>query len=252
MSDNEMQYYDFEVAVPGEPGTAYLTAPTRKTGTIGFFPTIFSVNLFDLYENSPDKLPAGAIQTRKDYDFHTFTIRTNLQSGEGVRGAETFRVAAKILTNLGEPVNELQLDSVGPKTEWKDKAVSGEIKLSIDTDRVTGALKLIPVIGEVASSVVPGIDGSFTYKWNPQVAAVISGSEGSGASWKFERTNGEYLDGDHDLVAILRRPRNLVGPLTVQIWEASAKFDVAWSTRESHPRHALINIPLQITESSPE
>jgi hypothetical protein len=233
-------------------GTTVTRIVEKDAGRVGFFPTIFSVNLFDLYKDKPDKLPVGASQYRATHDFHAFSINTNVQSREGVRGAKSLNVVAQIFGENDVRPDGLQMESVGPETEWKDKAVNGEIKLGVDTDIATALLKLIPVVGETLGSLpLPKIDASFNYKWNPKVGAVVSGCEGDEASWKLRRTEGKFLDGDHELMVILRRPRSVKGPLNLRIHEVSASFDVPWKYKDAKIRHGFIPIRLEITESSP-
>jgi hypothetical protein len=237
----------------GTDGGSTVTSLVKKqAGRIGFFPTIFSTNLFDLYKDDPGKLPVGASQYRATHDFHAFSIVTNVQSRDGVRGAKSLKVVAGIFAGDDTRPNGLQMESVGPETEWKAKAVNGEVKVGVDTDLVKSLLKLIPVVGPaLGGAPLPSIDASLSYKWNPKVGAVISGCEGDEASWRLNRTEGAFLDGDHELMVILRRPRSVKGPLKLRIDQVLATFDVPWKFKDAKIEHGFIPITLEITESSP-
>lgn len=245
---SNMQFIEFESNY-GEPGVQYVAPPIRGTGRLGFPKTVFATNLFELkyYKDNPEKVPQGAEQWRDRYDFYVVLLNMLAQSGEGIRGAIEFEINVNLQVPEAKTPDDLQFDSVAPDNEYKDKSVTGEFEVSIDTEGVSNLLKLVPGVGSTLAGVVPGIDGSLKWKWNPKVATITSGGVGHDAFWRFRREPSKYLDGEHELLAIMRRPKEYTGPIVIKIDEARAEFDKPWDANDVQ-RTAFIHIAVKYLE----
>lgn len=146
---------------------------------------------------------------------------------------------------MGSPGKAVQVQDIGPKTSWVEGVKSLDIEVGLGLGVIGALLSFvelpsIPVTGKVL----------FKYKWNPKVGAVISASAGRNANWTLNKRQGEYLDGSHALVMIIRRRRSvkslnfrLTHGISIQDFPAWRGVDQAYIPRESL-------IPIRFAESS--
>lgn len=163
-ASTEMQFIEFESNY-GLPGVHFAEPPVRGSGRLRFPKIVLVTNLFELqhYKDNPDELPQGAKQWENQYDFYVVLLNMLAQSGEGVRGTKEFEVNISLRIPDAHAPDGLQFDSVAPDNEYKEKSVSAEFEVSIDTEGVSNLLKLVPGVGGKLAGVVPSIDG--TLKW---------------------------------------------------------------------------------------
>jgi hypothetical protein len=127
-------------------------------------------------KSSGERLPAYAEQWLDELDFHRFDIDINLRSHASsyVRGVKDLNIDAKFVDE------NIRVNDIGPKTEWKPKSYSLEVDLSITAS--SDALKLLPTPSAEAKAI-------FKYAWNPKVAAVLAGGSANIMNWIFNRTD---------------------------------------------------------------
>jgi hypothetical protein len=200
-------------------GGADLRKALDTAGYIDFPDRAFSTNVFVDYIKEGEQLPALVKQWRKEYDFHLVAIPLNLEHVKGYKGVREF--SAKIDVVGASDGEASDIADVGPDTEWKDRAISGSVKLGFDAAEALGALKIVPFADAFDASA------TFSYEWKPKVAKVTSGYAGKEATWRLLKAEGQSLDGGHELVILVRRPRQ-VTQLALSLNEAEATYDAGF------------------------
>lgn len=226
---------------PSSLETSFREIPDTA-GFIEFPERIFSSNVFDDFLKDQD-LPAAMRQWRTELDFHLVQLDFNLRHQEQYAGVEWFQARIKITGGQGSDAADIA--DIGPKNEWKESAISGEVKLGFDVaEALGGAMKLIPDEGLDASA-------SVTYTWDPKVATVVSGHAGQYADLTLQRAEGKYIDGGHQILLLVRRPRQ-VESLTLTLKEARARYDLHWPYSVETFAQGETNIEVRYNASSPE
>lgn len=164
-------------------------------------------------------MPEEVKQWRKEIDFHLVPLRFNLETARQYNGAVQFESKMKLTGGRG--VNSADIADVGPQNEWKERAVKGSVELGFEVAKALGGSEL-KFISEGLTA-----KGTFTYEWKPVVAAVVSGHAGQSASWVLRRSEGKYLDGGHEFLILVRRPRR-VENLKLTLTETRALYDLPW------------------------
>jgi len=220
--------------------------PQPDPGYIGLPAYIESTNVVRELKARKTALPSNMQQWLGNTDFHRAAFNINLRSVVGhvgaaqlkTRGAKRFEMLVSI---EGDKEKAPQFDDIGPSTAWVKSGWSG--KLKITTDFIGDVLKLTPV------KITSPVSGEASYEWNPKVAAVVSGASGSEANWEFNATQGEFLDGQHKVFLMIRRPTQ-VTKLTLVVEKARVYydkplwFDVAYSAERTE-------IPINFKPSNP-
>ena len=190
--------------------------PPESRDYIHFDDVIATPNVYDAYAQSGEEVLPLLRQWRAKYDFHVLTFRCLLHRSSGARGVKRFTLDAKITGGKGGSV---QVHDVGPKTQWVEGSKGLDIEVGLDLDMIKSLLTFaqlpIPVQGKVA----------FRYRWRPMIAKIISGCAGRDMYWEFRAISGQYLEGELDLTAIVRRSRQ-VRHLSLELLDARAHHDV--------------------------
>jgi hypothetical protein len=198
--------------------------------------------------NVVDELEKGVPNTLKrwlsDRDFHRVTFNVTLRTGEyGLRGATELKLEARLQGDHGRLPP--QIDDVGPQTAWVDKAYSAQGEIKLGYGIVGSLLKLLPFGKHLP---VPEGSVTFTYKWNPKVASVISSATNQDADWAMTRKPGQYLDGEHELMLLIRRPRD-VESLQLVFDRAWARYDVEFAPIDRAYLREEVAIPIHLQDS---
>lgn len=216
-------------------------------GFINFPDIISSTNVILEYMNNEKPIPPAIKQWQPVQDFHLARFKIRLESDPKYRGAEEFRLSVELVTGEGEDTMPPQIDDAGPDSEWINAAYSGDLSLKIDTGFVGDILKLIPQVKEAPP--LPEISGSIKYTWNPKVAKVKAGAAGRSAQWVLYRHQGEYLDGDHELLLLIRRPREIKS-LFLEVYSAWARYDKTyWPEDTAFTKREILRIPIKFIVS---
>lgn len=191
-----------ESSLQAEP-SMLLAIPKLEPGYIEFDDRIISTNIVTQYQEEGTPLPPGWRQSLDSYDFHRFEFKALVKSPYRARGVKAFRIDARVITDKDADGDKgVLVEDHGPKTEWKE-ASSPQSEIALDFGWIGEGLKLLRL------PVGSPVSGKIIYKWNPKVAAVLAGAAGSGLWWTLNAVEGQYLDGEHWFIVVIRRRRDV-------------------------------------------
>ncbi|MFI5419071.1 MAG: hypothetical protein ACHQ2Y_09310 [Candidatus Lutacidiplasmatales archaeon] len=174
--------------------------------SIAFDEHISTVNVLNLFARQQVAVPPALSQLAKALDFHYFELKGLVKPLHGSKGVSAFRIDTQLQPSGS---GQAQADDIGPQTSWVPASGSATLSLKLDFDSLGQVLRLVglpaspPISGELALS----------YAWNPKVSVVISGTAGAELFWQLGAARGQYVDGGHSLVGVIRRRRDVK-----QIW----------------------------------
>ncbi len=193
-----------EVGVAGSPREDTRDI-RREPGSIALPNNILTVNLVDslVHENQP--LPSALEQWRNEYDFYSATASIGIVCNPHAGARGITKVVFDVALQSDNPHSPPQIDDVGPQTTWVDGSGAVTADVKIDTRLVSGLLKFV-TIGPVSGANIPLPSLSWEYKYahTAKTPSVIVAHGGATATWTFTKTN-EYIDGQFDLLILLRR-----------------------------------------------
>lgn len=238
-----MPTYVFQRHEPGSgPYEVRSIGDPETKGYIKLNDEILSANVYVAYDDCGEPLPPLLSQWRSKYDFHVVPLNCLLVKYEKARGVKELSIDACMLGGVGGTV---QIQDIGPKTKWVEKAKSLDAELGLGLNVVGTLLSFAePPVASVTGKVV------LRYKWNPKVSAVVSGFAGRHAAWHMKSTQGQYLDGSHTLLMIVRRTRS-VKTLHLGLTRVVARHDVPfWQGFDRAYVPDGSAVPIQFTVSS--
>lgn len=139
------------------------------------------------------------------------------------KGITLFRTKIRLVDEAAAA--DVQIEDVGPDTEWVEKPYELNAEAKIGYGLVNDVLKLF---GVTKALPVPEGEVTWKYAWKPKYAKVIAGASGREANWTFGKVKEEPLDGQLELVLSMRtRPEPPPTVLRVERAEAVHDFKAA-------------------------
>jgi len=184
------------------PSPPPATRTSNKNVSINFPDRIDSMNVLTAFKQQGIAIPPALEQLQRDLDFHYFEMNGLVKPLHGAKGVITFRIDASLLPH-GH--GQAQADDVGPHTQWVLGSKSLDVNVGLNFDSLGQLLKLValPDLSPITGRVV------FKWQWSPKVGAVLSGSAGSSLFWQLSAADGQYVDGGHTLIGVIRRRRDV-------------------------------------------
>jgi hypothetical protein len=187
-------------------------------GWIDWPDQVDAIDVVREHEHEGKKVPAALAQWAEKHDYYRFTVPVALDwlPEELKGGAERFETEIAVSADIGG--DDLQITDIGPDTAWAEGG-KGEAQIKIGYDAAE-VLKLVRLTGAIAEGSL-----SWSYSWKSFYATVKSKIRDSDADWRVEREKGKYLDGQLELVFIVKVPKG-AKDLKVQVKKARAKYEI--------------------------
>ncbi|MDH3312067.1 MAG: hypothetical protein OEM28_02835 [Nitrosopumilus sp.] len=210
-----------------------------KPDRVGFPEVIYSINIIESYKKTKQELPDYLDQWKEELDFHLVRFPCMLKNEVKARGIKRFKIEAEITSDQSK--SSVQVIDAGPKTKWVKKPMSLGVSVNVGIDFSQGVPQL---------KKDPNAGGKvlFEYKWEPKVAAVITGNSNNKAEWTFNKSKNEYLDGKIDLIVLIQRKKN-VSKMNLIINKGESHYDFKVANDMTALRKQ-VNIPIKFKSST--
>ncbi len=214
---------------------------------------IDSANIVEELQRKKEDLPQVMHEWVKTTDFHRVPLHVaipHLGEVPNSRGAKWFSLTVDVIAEgrgarRGKPV---RVEDAAPDTEWQEGRISASGELKVGLGIVNDVLKFL--VPGAKALPLPEANITATYKWKSEYQLTVSEAYGQHADWRISPKQGQYLDGDHDLLLILRRPR-WVESLTLRIRQAEVAYDLRGDIDISRSISTL-DIPVNFNASNPD